>query len=77
MKVGGVFEFADFRTPEEYLQVKNLFSKNPGMWKILKEEDITLNVIQSLKQDEARKVKMIENNVYSILKPFFRKFGAV
>lgn len=43
----------------------------------MKEEDITLNVIQSLKQDEARKTKMIENNVYSVLKPFFRKFGAV
>lgn len=42
-----------------------------------KYEDITINVIQSLKQDEKRRSNLIEGNVSKMLKPFFRKFSGL
>lgn len=44
---------------------------------IRKFEDITINVLQSLKQDEKRRTTLIEGNVSSFLKPFFRKFSGL
>lgn len=75
LKPKGEFVITDFRTPEEQKILEQQI-KDSGL-EIEKYEDITLNVVQSLKYDEKRKTDLIENNVNPILRPFFRKFSGV
>jgi len=46
-------------------------------FKILKKEDITINVLQSLKLDDKRKISFIEKNVFFALRPLAKKFGGL
>ncbi|KRX02809.1 hypothetical protein PPERSA_04012 [Pseudocohnilembus persalinus] len=77
LKIGGYFLFTDFRTQEGYEQLKKIFAMNQEKWDLVAEEDITLNVVQSLKQDEKRRRDLIVNNVYIVLQPFFIKFSGL
>lgn len=72
MKVGGHFIITDFREKYEVEELeKDLQSFN---MKISKKEDISINVLHSLKIDEKRRSSIIENNVNFLIKPLARKF---
>lgn len=43
LKPDGIFAYTDFRTPEQYEEVKKVFERTG--WIVEKEEDITVNVI--------------------------------
>jgi len=48
-----------------------------GNLKMIKKEDITLNVLHALKLDEKRKLDLINTSVHSWLRPLFKKFSGV
>ncbi|KAL4475757.1 hypothetical protein ABPG72_011534 [Tetrahymena utriculariae] len=76
LKPGGFFCFTDFRTDLECQQLDTYFKSLP-YFEVVRKEDITVNVLQSLKQDEKRRSSLIEGNVSKFLKPFFRKFSGL
>jgi hypothetical protein len=44
-------------------------------FKIIKTEDTSINTLHSLKLDEKRKMKFIDQNVNFLLRPIAKKFG--
>lgn len=45
--------------------------------KIIKKEDISINVKHALKLDEDRRLNLIRNNVHWFLRPVFKKFSGI
>ena len=75
LKVGGVFAYSDFRPTHEWDQTEqDLLSS--GL-KIVKKEDISENVMKSLKLDEERKWKIINSRLGPVLRFFFKQIGGV
>jgi Methylase involved in ubiquinone/menaquinone biosynthesis len=73
LRPGGYFLFADFRVKDKVgLLRQQLLSS--GLV-ILKEENITLNVIMSLKKDNPRKLALIDQHVPWFARPFFKQFA--
>lgn len=75
LRPGGHFVFADFRSVEAIPQLEE--DLESGSLKIIKKEDITINVLHALKLDEKRRKNLIEGNVNKLLRPFFRKFSGL
>eukprot|EP01017_Pseudomicrothorax_dubius_P028574 TRINITY_DN3398_c0_g1_i1.p1 TRINITY_DN3398_c0_g1~~TRINITY_DN3398_c0_g1_i1.p1 ORF type:complete len:348 (+),score=93.28 TRINITY_DN3398_c0_g1_i1:116-1159(+) len=75
LKTGGRFAFADFR---EASQIEALRAELSAYnLRIVKEQDITANVLKSLNLDEERRRKLIRTHVHRLLQPFFIKFSGL
>jgi len=75
LKPGGLFAYSDFRPTHEWEHTeKELESAN---LKIVKKEDISENVMKSLKLDEERKWELIKSRLNPILRFFFKQIGGV
>jgi len=75
LKPGGMFAYSDFRPTHEWEQTeKELESYS---LKIIKKEDISENVMKSLKLDEERKWELIKSRLGPVLRFFFRQIGGV
>jgi SAM-dependent methyltransferase len=75
LKPGGLFAYSDFRPTHEWEQTeKELESFS---LKIVKKENISENVMKSLKLDEERKVDLIKSRLGPVLRFFFRQIGGV
>jgi len=75
LKPGGVFAYSDFRPTHEWeLTEKQLES---AQLKIIKKENISENVMKSLKLDEERKWELIKSRLGPVLRFFFRQIGGV
>jgi len=71
LKPDGLLVLADFRNAEDVKQLEEDLSSSP--LKIIKKEDITLNVLHALKLDEKRRLDLINTSVHSWLRPLFKK----
>jgi len=75
LKTGGLFAYSDFRPTHEWEQTeKELLAS--GL-KIVKKEDISENVMKSLKLDEERKWELIKSRLGPVLRFFFKQIGGV
>jgi len=75
LKQGGLFAYSDFRPTHEWeLTEKQL--ESAGL-KIIKKENISENVMKSLKLDEERKWELIKSRLGPVLRFFFRQIGGV
>ncbi|RKX76969.1 MAG: class I SAM-dependent methyltransferase [Spirochaetes bacterium] len=75
LRPGGNFLLADLRTGEGKEELKAQLQA--AGFKTLKEEKITQNVIRSLELDDARRKKLIEENVPGYLKNSFWEWAGV
>ncbi len=75
LKPGGHFLYADFRTKNEMDEWRGQL-ESCGL-EIVKETDITANVVQALSVDSKRKEKIIEDTAPRWLLPSFREFAAL
>jgi len=75
LKSGGVFAITDFRSAADFDKMKEELESY--QMKIIKEEDITINVLHALDLDEKRRIELINTNVHSILRPLFKKFSGL
>lgn len=75
LRPGGTFLFADFRGQAEAAQLHQHLA-NSGM-AILREEDITANVVASLDLDHERKSALIRTFFQRWLLPTFQEFAGV
>ncbi|MFH1822832.1 MAG: class I SAM-dependent methyltransferase [Patescibacteria group bacterium] len=75
LKPDGYFLFADFRYKKDFALLKNQI-KNSKM-KIIKEENITDNVIKALNLDNLRKVNLIKRLVPKLLYKPAQEFAGV
>jgi len=75
LQPGGLFAYSDFRPTHEWDNIeKELESFS---LKIVKKENISENVMKSLKLDEVRKWELIENRLGPVLRFFFKQIGGV
>lgn len=75
LKPGGLFAYSDFRPTHEWEKTeKELLSFS---LKVAKKENISKNVMHSLKLDEARKWELIKNKLGPVLRFFFKQIGGV
>jgi SAM-dependent methyltransferase len=71
---GGLFFYSDFRPTEDWEQTE----KDLQSCFVIKEKaNITQNQIQSLKLDEARKLKLMTGSMGPFLRFYFKKIGGV
>jgi SAM-dependent methyltransferase len=75
LKTGGTFAFTDFRSSGDIEQLEQDL-ESFGL-KIVKKEDITVNVLHALKLDETRRVALINGFVHKWLRPVFKKFSGL
>jgi ubiquinone/menaquinone biosynthesis C-methylase UbiE len=75
LKPGGVFCYSDFREKHEWAKIEEQL-ENYSL-KIVKRENISENVMHSLKLDEDRKNELLKKKAGPILRLFFRKMGGV
>jgi len=73
LKVGGHFLFADLRTKDTVENLKKSLL-NSGL-RIVKEVDITQNVVEALKLDNHNKIKQIKNTIHKPLVSMFLEFA--
>ena len=74
LRKGGYFLFADFRDKEE-IDVLREKLHNSGLT-LIKETDITPNIVESLKLDSERKSALVKKNVHKALVQSFLEFNA-
>jgi len=75
LKPGGIFAYSDFRPSHEWEKTEQeLLSFS---LKVAKKENISQNVMHSLKLDEARKWELIKNRLGPVLRFFFKQIGGV
>jgi ubiquinone/menaquinone biosynthesis C-methylase UbiE len=75
LKQGGYFSWADLRSTEEGKQLSSIF--NSAGFEIKQEGVITPQVLNALDLIHERKMKMIEDNVPSMIQSTFRDFAGV
>ena len=75
LKTNGYFLFADFRNKNEIDSLRKQL-KHSGL-KLVKEENITQNVLKSLDMDNERKMKLIKQKVPKILHKTFLQFAGI
>ena len=73
LKPGGIFSWADLRPQEEIPALNRIFS-NSGL-QLIKEKDITLNVIHALGLMNDRKLKLIKKHVPKLVRKSFKDFA--
>ncbi|MGR3319306.1 MAG: class I SAM-dependent methyltransferase [Candidatus Anammoxibacter sp.] len=75
LRKGGYFLFADLRIKEKIEDLQETLYKS-GL-ALIKETDITLNIIEALKLDNERKAALIKKSAHKLLvKPFLEFAGA-
>jgi len=75
LKPGGIFAYSDFRPTHEWEKTEQ--DLTGFSLKIAKKENISQNVMHSLKLDEARKWELIKNRLGPVLRFFFKQIGGV
>lgn len=75
LKPGGIFAWADLRTPKEMGNEEKLFLSSP--LKLISKEEITANVVEALNQISNYKKEAIQKNVPILWRAFFSEFAAV
>jgi SAM-dependent methyltransferase len=75
LKPGGIFAYSDFRPTHEWPDIEQELESSE--LKIIKKENISENVIHSLKLDEDRKWQLIQNRLGPVLRFFFKQIGGV
>ncbi|NOZ45524.1 MAG: class I SAM-dependent methyltransferase [Chlorobi bacterium] len=75
LKPGGIFSIADIR-PKKTLPILEQQIKNSGMT-LIKETDISLNVVRAIELGNELKMKLIDENISFPLRFFFKKFAGV
>lgn len=73
LRKGGYFLFADFRNKEALEFLRDALLKS-GLT-IIKETDITLNIVEALKLDNERKTTLIKETVHKPLAGLFYQFA--
>lgn len=74
LRKGGYFLFADFRSREEVHELRDALNKS-GLT-MIKETDITQNIVQALNLDSDRKTEEIQRTIHKLLiKPFIQFSG--
>jgi SAM-dependent methyltransferase len=72
---GGYFAYSDFRPAHEWAAVEEQL-KSTSL-KVVKKENISENVMHSLKLDEERKWKLMDKKLGPVLKFYFKLIGGV
>jgi len=75
LRPGGIFAYSDFRPSHEWADIEHELESSE--LKIIKKEDISENVIHSLKLDEDRKWSLIQSRLGPVLRFFFKQIGGV
>jgi len=75
LKPGGLFAYSDFRPSHEWEKTEQELTG--FSLKIAKKENISQNVMHSLKLDESRKWELIKNKLGPVLRFFFKQIGGV
>jgi SAM-dependent methyltransferase len=75
LRPGGHFLFADLRTPEDAARLEDQLGATSMT--VLEREDITTNVIEALRLDDARKLSLIQSFANPRLLGVMKKFAAV
>ncbi len=75
-KPNGLFLFADLRQDKDIMDMKSLI-ENQTFYNKIKEENITNNVLESLKIDNERKLKLINTLVPTNLQNVFKEFAGI
>ena len=75
LRPGGYFLYADFRTQADYTMLREYFMQS-GL-NIIKEENITFNVLQAMEADDATKRQLIRQLVPGILHKAVARFAGV
>ena len=75
LRPDGYFLYADFRTQADYTMLREYFMQS-GL-NIIKEENITFNVLQAMEADDAAKRQLIRQLVPSILRKPVARFAGV
>jgi len=75
LKPGGLFAYSDFRPTHEWDYTEKELEGH-GL-RIVKKEDISENVMKSLKLDEERKWELIKSKLNPVLRFFFKQIGGV
>lgn len=73
LRTGGYFLMADFRREETADELRRSL-KESGLV-LLKETDITQNILEALKLDDDRKTALINSSVHRSLAGFFHEFA--
>ncbi len=73
LREGGYFLYADFRRKEDVENLRKSLT-NSGL-RLIKETDITQNIIEALKLDHERKTALIKERAPKPLAGFFREFA--
>jgi len=75
LREGGYFLFADFRRKETIADLRENLKKS-GL-SLIKETDITPNIIKALQLDNKRKTTLIKENIHKSLVGLFLQFAGV
>jgi len=75
LKPGGIFAFTDFRAADKIEEMEKELEAHS--LRIVKKEDITINVLHGLKLDEERRMKLIDGYVHKGLRTLFKKFSGL
>jgi SAM-dependent methyltransferase len=75
LKPGGHFLYADMRYADE-IDLWRVQLKNTGL-ELLREEDITRNVVRALALDQARKKDLVHRYIPRVLRRTFYHFGGI
>ena len=73
LKPGGIFSWTDHRPKEEIPSLNRIFN-NSGL-QLIKENDITLNVIHALDLTHDRKLKLIKKHIPKLIFKSFKDFA--
>jgi len=73
LREGGYFLYTDFRRIDEVENLRNSLT-NSGL-RLIKETDITQNILEALKLDHERKTALIKERAPKPLAGFFRQFS--
>ncbi len=76
LKPNGLFLFADLRQDKDMVDLKSLMEKQT-FWNKIEEENITNNVLESLKIDSERKLKLINTLAPTNLQNVFKEFAGI
>lgn len=76
LRPGGHFVMADLRDPAAMEKLREGLLAAGG-WALVEHEDITPRVLQALREDDARKRRLIEELVPHKLRPLFREFAGL
>jgi SAM-dependent methyltransferase len=75
LRPGGYFLYADYHSPAELVRTRELLRRSGLV--LLREQDISRNVLKALELDDARKATLIRRGVPLLLRGFFKEFAGM